>query len=254
MDTLSAQYNDIDSVKSLLKANKDNVAAIIVEPVAGNMGCILPKKDFLQGLRELCDQHGTLLIFDEVITGFRIAYGGAFERFGVKSDLTTLGKILGGGMPVGAFGGSSHIMDHISPSGPVYQAGTLSGNPVAVASGIAVLKQLTDDIYPVLEKKGARLEQIIKDAAKDADIKIEFNRAGSMMGFFFTDKAVLNYDDAKSQNTRRFNALFNTLLLNGVSIAPSAFEVIFISTAHSDDILNQAEDAFKKAFKAVKEV
>jgi glutamate-1-semialdehyde 2,1-aminomutase len=249
-DTLSAEYNNLESVEELLKANSDEVAAVIVEPVAGNMGCIPPAEDFLKGLRLLCDQYGSLLVFDEVITGFRIAYGGAFERYGVKADLTTLGKILGGGMPVGAFGGRADIMDCISPDGSVYQAGTLSGNPVAVACGIAALEQLDTAIYEQLENTALKMERIITGAADKSGVSIAFNRVGSMMGFFFSQSPVYNYNDARQGNTAMFNTLFEVLLQNGVSIAPSAFEVMFVSSRHTDEVLDKAAPAFDKAFRA----
>ncbi|MBN2801539.1 MAG: glutamate-1-semialdehyde 2,1-aminomutase [Deltaproteobacteria bacterium] len=253
-DTLSAVYNDLEGVENLFEKFDGEIAAVIIEPVAGNMGCVLPKENFLQGLRTLCDNYGVLLIFDEVITGFRIAKGGAFERFNVKADLTTLGKVAGGGMPVGAFGGRGDIMDFIAPAGSVYQAGTLSGNPVAVACGIATINKLTDNLYTELEKNGACLEQILKETADEAGVKISINRMGSIIGLFFSDEKILNYDDVKKSDSSKFNIFFETLLKNGVSIAPSPFEVMFVSSVHTKEILNNCKPAFLKAFKAVKEV
>ncbi len=253
-DTLSAIYNDLDSVDALLCANKGEVAAVIVEPVAGNIGCVPPLPAFLPGLRRLCDAHGALLIFDEVITGFRVARGGAAERYRVTPDLTVLGKILGGGMPLGAFGGRRDIMACIAPSGPVYQAGTLSGNPVAVACGIAALSLLGDaTVYDQLEATGAAMEAILRDSAAAAGATIAVNRVASMMSFFFQEGPVRNYADVQRSDSVRFNRLFAALLTRGVSIAPSAFEAMFVSTAHDDAVLERAATAFKKAFCEVEE-
>ena len=253
-DTLVATYNDLESVADLLDAGGEDVAAVIVEPVAGNMGCVLPAEGFLQGLRDLCDKYDALLIFDEVITGFRVAPGGAQERYGVTADLTTLGKILGGGLPVGAYGGRRDVMEKVSPVGPVYQAGTLSGNPLAMAAGLAALGRLNSDrsLYELLESRGAAMQGHLEEAAAAAGVPIAVNRVGSMMGFFLNPgpvdswKAVCDSDSADG-----FVTLFGQLLSRGVSIAPSAFECLFVSTEHTDEVLAEAREALNAAFAAV---
>jgi len=252
-DTLIASYNDLNSVAELFELNKENVAAVIVEPVAGNMGCILPAKGFLEGLRDLCDRYGALLIFDEVITGFRIALGGAQEHYKVKADLTTMGKVLGGGLPVGAYGGKKEIMKKISPTGPVYQAGTLSGNPLAMAAGIAMLKQLrkTENLYDKLDRLGATMEKNLIDASQAAGIDLTVNRVGSMMGFFFNKGPVETWSDVEKSNTDMFKTFFQALLARGISIAPSAFEVLFVNTAHTTELLEQTRKALFEAFEQV---
>lgn len=233
-DTLTAAYNDLASVEGLLKANPEQVAAVIVEPVAANMGVVPPQPGFLQGLRKLCDESGALLIFDEVITGFRLAPGGAQEYYGVRADLVTYGKIIGGGMPVGAYGGSRRLMDLVAPLGPVYQAGTLSGNPVAMAAGLAQLRILKNnpEIYTELERKGALLEEGLKDAL--SGIPVQVNRVGSLLTVFFTEQPVTGYDQARSSDLTRFRQWYHGLLSRGIYAAPSQFEALFLSSAHTD--------------------
>ncbi len=248
-DTLNARYNDLASVDALLDANDGNVAAIIVEPVAGNMGCVPPVDGFLAGLRERCDRHGALLIFDEVMTGFRVALGGAQERFGIRPDLTTLGKVIGGGLPMAAYGGRADIMRHIAPDGPVYQAGTLSGNPIAVAAGKAMLGILKANpaIYEELERTGARLEKGTRDTLADAGITAMPQRVGAMHCLYFTPDPVKDWDSAEKSNTRRFNRYFQSMLASGIYLAPSQFEAGFVSTAHTDDDINRTVEAMRRA-------
>lgn len=234
-DTLTASYNDLASVEALLLHNPGQVAAVIVEPVAANMGVVPPQPGFLQGLRQLCDQHGSLLIFDEVITGFRLAPGGAQEYFGVRADLVTYGKIIGGGMPVGAYGGSRRLMELVAPLGPVYQAGTLSGNPVAMAAGLAQLRILssTPGIYTDLERKGAALEAGLKQAL--AGMPAQVNRVGSLLTVFFTSQPVTGYDQARSSDLALYSRWYRGLLAQGIYTAPSQFEAMFLSHAHTDE-------------------
>lgn len=246
--TLVARYNDVQSVADLLSANKNQVACVILEPVVGNMGCILPQADFLKGLRELTQKEGVLLIFDEVMTGFRVAHGGAQALYGIKPDLTTLGKIIGGGLPVGAYGGRRDIMECVAPVGPVYQAGTLSGNPLAMASGIQTLKLLSEKgVYEALEEKGAYLEKGLKYTALKKGIPLQVNRVGSMFSFYFSAKPVVDADSARGADSAKFAKLFHVLLGEGVYLAPSAFEAGFISLAHSKDDLDLTINAFAKA-------
>ncbi|MFZ4400545.1 MAG: glutamate-1-semialdehyde 2,1-aminomutase [Bacteroidales bacterium] len=236
-DTLIAEYNNLDSVKAVFKEKGNQIAAIIVEAVAGNMGVVVPSKGFLQGLRDICDEYGSVLIFDEVITGFRLSKGGAQEYFNVMPDLTTLGKIIGGGLPVGAYGGRKEIMDMLAPIGPVYQAGTLSGNPLAMAAGIAMLKLIRDtpDFYAELERKAAKLEAGIRKNMEITGVKGIINRVGSMMTFFFTDeKQITSYDEAMKSDTDKYARFFKMSLESGIYLAPSQFECLFISYAHSD--------------------
>ncbi len=255
-NTLTARFNDLDSVAGVVKANrkkgKSEIACIIVEPVAGNMGVVPPADGFLSGLKKIAKKDRIILIFDEVITGFRVAYGGAQERYGVKADLTVLGKIIGGGLPVGAFGGKRGIMDYLAPDGPVYQAGTLSGNPLAVAAGTAALKVLNKrGIYGKLEKLGAMLEQGLREAAGKAGVPAVVNRVGSMMCAFLTPGPVRNYEDAKKSDTAMFARYHAAMLRGGVLLAPSQFEAAFVSLAHSEsDIVKTAgiaQKALKKA-------
>lgn len=233
-DTLTADFNDANSVRRLLEANIGQVAAVIVEPVAANMGVVPPAPGFLEALRELCDEFGSLLIFDEVITGFRLAPGGAQAYYNVRADLVTYGKIIGGGMPVGAYGGRRDLMEQVAPLGPVYQAGTLSGNPVAMAAGLAQLTILDQhpDIYQALEVKGAALEAGLKDALKGLPVQI--NRVGSILTAFFTEQPVTGYTAAKSSDTDRYAKWYRGLLANGVYAAPSQFEAMFLSDAHTN--------------------
>ena len=247
-DTLTASYNDLSSVESLLKANPGQVAAVIVEPVAANMGVVPPQPGFLQGLRRLCDESGALLILDEVITGFRLAPGGAQEYYGVRADLVTYGKIIGGGMPVGAYGGSRKLMELVAPLGPVYQAGTLSGNPVAMAAGLAQLKILngSPEIYTGLERKGAMLETGLKEAL--SGIPAQVNRVGSLLTVFFTEQSVTGYDQARSSDPERFRLWYNGLLPRGIYAAPSQFEAMFLSSAHTDEDIQRVIDAAREIF------
>jgi glutamate-1-semialdehyde 2,1-aminomutase len=234
-NTLSLPYNDLDAVTSLMAEKGDQVACIIIEPVVGNMGLVKPADGYLQGLRELTEKHGALLIFDEVMTGFRVALGGAQSLFGIKPDLTTMGKIIGGGLPVGAYGGRKDIMAHIAPQGPVYQAGTLSGNPVAMAAGIATLQQLNaDGFYDALDKTSEQLLQGLVAAADAAGVPVQADRVGSMLGVFFADKAVADFDDAKRSDLKRFSSYYKGMLAQGVYLAPSQFEALFVSAAHSE--------------------
>ena len=233
--TLTVNYNDIDSVKEAFKEFGDDIACIIVEPVAGNMNCIPPVPGFLEGLRDVCDKYGSVLIFDEVMTGFRVAPGGAQERYGITPDLTTLGKVIGGGMPVGAFGGKKEVMDYIAPVGPVYQAGTLSGNPVAMSAGLAALQQLsTPGLYDQLYQRVDALVDGLQERANRAGVPMTTNRAGSMFGFFFTeDPEVTSYAQATQCNMEHFKAFYHAMLNEGVYLAPSAFEGGFMSAAHT---------------------
>ncbi|GAC20542.1 glutamate-1-semialdehyde 2,1-aminomutase [Paraglaciecola arctica] len=239
--TLTVEYNNLDSVANAFKQHPEDIACIIVEPVAGNMNCIPPVDGFLQGLRDICDQYGALLIFDEVMTGFRVARGGAQEKYNIKPDLTCLGKVIGGGMPVGAFGGRAEIMRHISPDGPVYQAGTLSGNPVAMAAGLASLCEIEQvDLYEQLAKTTQTLAEGFKKLANKHGIPMSVNYAGSMFGLFFTDvERVTNYQQAISCNTEQFNHFYHGMLENGVYLAPASYEAGFVSAAHSDEIVQQ---------------
>jgi glutamate-1-semialdehyde 2,1-aminomutase len=233
--TLSATFNDLSSVQAAFEQFPNDIAAIVVEPVAGNMGVVPPHDDFLVGLRSLAERYGALLVLDEVITGFRVAYGGAQERYGVRADLTCLGKIIGGGLPVGAYGGRREIMQHMAPSGPVYQAGTLSGNPLAMAAGLAMLQELRETKpYDDLERRGARLEAGLVDAAERAGLAVSAGRAGSMMTLFFTPHTPRDYASVKTADTSRYAAYFRAMLEEGIYFAPSQFEATFVSTAHSD--------------------
>ena len=238
-DTLTAAYNDLQSVRSLFEANPGKVAAVIVEPVAANMGVVPPEPGFLEGLRALCDEFDSLLIFDEVITGFRLAPGGAQSYYGVRADLVTYGKIIGGGMPVGAYGGSRKLMELVAPLGPVYQAGTLSGNPVAMAAGLTQLQILssTPEIYTELERRGAMLQEGLRDAL--SGIPAQVNRVGSILTVFFTDQPVTGYAQAKSSDLEQFKRWYQGLLQRGVYAAPSQFEAMFLSAAHTDAEIEQ---------------
>jgi len=242
--TLVARYNDLSSVEALLLKHKD-VAALIVEPVIGNMGCIPPEPGFLEGLRELCTKHGIVFIFDEVMTGFRVALGGAEERYKITPDLSCFGKIIGGGLPVGAYGGRKDIMECVAPVGGVYQAGTLSGNPLAMTVGLKTIELLTQkNVYADLEAKGAFLEAGLRKATLDAGIPLQVNRVGSMFSFFFTDKPVTDADAARTADREHFNKVFHHLLDNGIYLAPSAFEAGFISAAHTYDDLEKTVAVF----------
>ncbi len=246
-DTLTLPFNDIKTFKSLLKSENKNIACVIVEPVIGNMGCILPAEGFLEALRKETEKYGIVLIFDEVMTGFRVAKGGAQEYYGIKPDLTCLGKVIGGGLPVGAYGGKKEIMSMVAPEGPVYQAGTLSGNPVAVTAGVETLKILSKDgVYEKLESKMLQLEEGLHDAAKRAGAKTRFYRVGTMFCTYFTDNKVTDYATAKKADTQKFSKFFMGMLNKGIYLAPSQFEAGFMSLAHSDkDISRTIETAFK---------
>jgi glutamate-1-semialdehyde 2,1-aminomutase len=248
-DTLLAPYNDLEAVEALFAAHGGQIAAVIVEPVAGNMGCVLPRPGFLEGLRRLCDRHGALLIFDEVMTGFRLAPGGAQERYGVIPDLTTLGKILGGGLPIGAYGGRRELMDQVAPEGPVYQAGTLSGNPLAVAAGKAMLGSILADpgLYDRLEEQAGMFEAELRARFARFGEPVWINRAGSMMGIFFSAEPVVDYRSATGSDTRRFARLFHALLHEGVYLPPSPFEAFFLSTAHTEAVLEATLEAVSRA-------
>jgi glutamate-1-semialdehyde 2,1-aminomutase len=250
-DTLVAAYNDLDSVKQVFDANRDKIAAVIVEPIAGNMGVVPPADGFLRGLREVCRSHGALLIFDEVISGFRAAAGGAQAISGVRPDLTCLGKIIGGGLPVGAYGGRADLMDRVSPSGPVYQAGTLSGNPLAMTAGLWCLDHLSRKLYASLAALGARLAAGLADAARDAGVALQVNAFGSVLTPFFTDRAVRDFQSATSANTRRYSRFFRGMLTRGVYPPPSQFEAWFLSGAHT---VRDVENTIKAARAAMRDV
>jgi glutamate-1-semialdehyde 2,1-aminomutase len=251
-DTLLAPHNDLEAVRKLIEANKGEIAAIILEPVAGNMGLVLPKNGYLQGLRQICDKEGIILIFDEVMTGFRLSAGGAQALFDVKPDLTTLGKIIGGGMPVGAYGGKKEIMDYISPVGPVYQAGTLSGNPIAMAAGLAMLNYLhqTPSVYEELDTIGHKLVEGMQHSMGQLGLNYTVNHLGSMYSLFFTQEEVFDFNSAQKSDTLLFGRYFQAMLKRGVYLAPSQFESLFLSTAlkkeHVDKILRANEESLKE--------
>ena len=261
--TLVLPYNETEPLAATFAANKDQIACIIVEPVAGNAGLFVPKPGWLEFLRTITAENGALLIFDEVMTGFRLAPGGAQQRFGITPDLTCLGKIIGGGLPVGAFGGRADIMDHLAPLGPVYQAGTLSGNPLAMAAGIAALEELTAGLksnaqslksgtaYECLENLGALLETGMRDAAKSAGVPVVFNRCGSMFCGYFTSEPVWNLADAMKADRERFKKFFHGMLDAGVYLAPSQFEAGFISTAHSEVDIEKTVSAAAKVMRTL---
>ncbi len=252
-DTLTAQFNDLDSVRELLEENPGQVAAVIVEPVAANMGVVNPAPGFLPGLRQLCDQHGALLIFDEVITGFRLALGGAQEYFGVKADLVTFGKIIGGGMPVGAYCGSRELLEQVAPCGPVYQAGTLSGNPVAMAAGLAQLTYLKEhpQVYADIAAKGEKLARGLRAAAAEAGVPVAINQIGSLLAPFFTPTEVTTFTDAKGSDVGRYARYFQGMLEHGVALAPAQFEAMFVSEAHGDAELDATLAAARAALRSL---
>ncbi|ETN93927.1 glutamate-1-semialdehyde 2,1-aminomutase [Zhouia amylolytica] len=252
-DTLLARYNDLDNVEELLKANKEEVAAIILEPVAGNMGCIIPKPGFLEGLRKLCDEHGVLLIFDEVMTGFRLAKGGAQELLNIKADIVCFGKVIGGGLPVGAFASRNEIMNHLAPLGPVYQAGTLSGNPLAMAAGLAMLSELNEnpEIFSSLSEKTAYLHKGLTKVLNDAKIPYTINRLGSMISVHFTEEAVVDFDSAAKGNNDTFKKFFHGMLAEGVYLPPSAFESWFLNDALTYDDLDYTINAVNKVLRSL---
>jgi glutamate-1-semialdehyde 2,1-aminomutase len=252
-DTLVAEYNDVASVRSLLEANAGQVAAIIVEPVAGNMGCVPPRDGFLEALRGLCDEHGALLIFDEVMTGFRVAAGGAQELYGVVPDLTTLGKVIGGGLPVGAFGGRESLMRRVAPEGPVYQAGTLSGNPLAMAAGLATVGHLRQNpgVYATLERLGARLEAGYRRLLDGRQDRLSWNRVGSMATLFFSPGPVTGWASASGADRDRFARYFHGMLERGIYLPPSPFEAAFISAAHTEADIDRTVDAAEEVLAEV---
>ena len=250
--TLNATYNDLNEVKGLVAANKGELACIILEPIAGNMGCVAPQPGFLEGLRSICDAEGIVLIIDEVMTGFRVAYGGAQERFNVRGDLVCLGKIIGGGLPVGAFGGKREIMENLSPVGGVYQAGTLSGNPLAMSAGIATLGLLKQDgFYDTIEEKSAYLCKGLEQAATAAGVPTSLQRVGGMFCTYFQAEEVVNFADVKAGTPEIFARFFRTMLDEGINLAPSQYEAGFMSAAHSTDDLDKTIEAAAKAFKAL---
>lgn len=250
-EAMTLEFNDIEAVEDAFRHHGDELAAVIVEPVAGNMGMVPPAPGFLQRLRRLCDEHGSVLIFDEVITGFRVAPGGAQELFGIKPDLTCLGKVIGGGFPVGAYGGRRELMQMISPDGPVYQAGTLSGNPVSMTAGLATLSQLDRRAYRRLEAASAGLESALLEEASACGVPVTTNRVGSMLGMFFTDAKVRNYRDAKGSNYKLYPKFHRTMLEEGFYLPPSAFETIFLSTSHSERDIAATRSGARRAFKGL---
>ena len=250
-DTMTAVYNDLDSVRALLEQADGQTAAVIVEAVGANMGVVPPKKGFLEGLRKLCDEYGALLIFDEVITGFRLAFGGAAEYFGVTPDLVTYGKIIGAGMPVGAYGGRREIMELVSPVGKVYQAGTLSGNPIAMAAGFTQLKYLYEhqEIYKDLEKKGERLYGGMEKIMVEKGLPYHVNHVASLGSLFFTEQEVVDYTSAKSADIKAFSEYFKGMLAQGIHLAPSQFEAMFLSATHTDEVIDRTLEAVGNCFK-----
>lgn len=252
-DTLNAFYNDLESVVRLVEANMGTIAAVFIEPVGGNMGCVPAEPGFLSGLRDLCTSEGILLVFDEVMTGFRLARGGAQEIYGVAPDLTTFGKVIGGGLPVGAYGGRRDIMEIIAPSGPVYQAGTLSGNPLAMSAGVETLKIIDEDpeFYADLEATGSLLESGIRGILSEQKLDFVINRSGSMFTLFFTTDPVTDFASAKRSDTGKFGVFFNSMLERGVYLPPSQFEACFVSAAHTKDVVDQTLTAFRYSVKNV---
>jgi glutamate-1-semialdehyde 2,1-aminomutase len=248
-DTVTVPYNDLEATQAAMEANQGQIAAIIVEPVAGNMGCVLPAPGFLEGLRTLCDQHGALLIFDEVMTGFRVAAGGAQEKFNVMPDLTTLGKIIGGGMPVGAYGGREEVMNYVSPAGPIYQAGTLSGNPIAMSAGFAALTYLKEhpEVYTQLDEICGNVVSGIQNALQKHELNFTINRLGSMYSLFFTDQPVTNFTEAQQSDVMAFGRYFRSMLSEGIYLAPSQYESLFLSVAIDKEAIGQLAAANLKS-------
>jgi glutamate-1-semialdehyde 2,1-aminomutase len=253
-DTIVCPFNNLEDVTEAFARWPREIAAVIVEPVAGNMGVVPPQPDFLPGLRQLTSANESLLIFDEVITGFRVASGGAQERFGVAPDLTCLGKVLGGGLPIGAYGGRREIMERVAPAGPVYQAGTLSGNPLAVTAGLATLAALTDPVYDELEEKGRRIASALERAASAAEVPLQVNAVGSMLTAFFTSQPVTDYAGAKGADAHRFVTWFHRMKAEGVLLPPSPFEAVFLSTADDEEALHFLKDAISSSFQAIRAV
>ena len=250
--TLTLPYNDFDAATRLFDEAGDDIAGVIVEPIVGNANCILPRDGYLQHLRDLCTRHGAILIFDEVMTGFRVALGGAQQRYGIEPDLSTFGKIIGGGMPVGAYGGRADLMRQVAPAGPVYQAGTLSGNPVAMAAGLATLRLIeAPGFHERLERRTHELCDGLETAARDAGVALTTNRSCAMFGLFFTDRKVETFADAIACDTAAFNRFFHAMLRRGVYFAPSAFEAAFLSSAHGDVEIAHTMEAAREAFREV---
>ncbi|HEU4593981.1 MAG TPA: glutamate-1-semialdehyde 2,1-aminomutase [Pyrinomonadaceae bacterium] len=250
--TITAPFNDEAALAAVFDEHGDTIAAVIIEPVVGNMGCVPPREGYLQAVRDLASRHGALLIFDEVMTGFRLARGGAQELYGVSPDITTLGKIIGGGLPVGAYGASREIMNMVAPAGPVYQAGTLSGNPLAMTAGLATLRRLRDGaLYEGLERAGRILCEGMAEAAREAGLRTVTNRVGSMFTMFFTDEPVTDWTSAARADRERFGKFFHAMLGEGVYLAPSQFEAGFISTAHTDELLGRTVEAARRAFRTL---
>jgi glutamate-1-semialdehyde 2,1-aminomutase len=252
-DTLIVPFNSLPAVEQILQKNKNEVAALILEPVVGNMGCVAPQPGYLEGLRKLCDQHGVVLIFDEVMTGFRLAPGGAQEKYNIKPDMTTLGKIIGGGLPVGAYGGKKEIMNYVSPVGPVYQAGTLSGNPLAMAAGLAMLKYLKahPEVYQQVDRSGDLLVNGLRKQIKEAGLKFTVNHVGSMFTLFFNPTEVIDFDTAKTSDTQTFARYFQSMLAKGIYMAPSQYEAMFISAALDEKIVVEILEASKQSLQAL---
>lgn len=250
-NTITVPYNDLDSVRVAFEQYGEDIAGVIVEPVAGNMGVVPPVEGFLEGLRNLTTEYGAVLIFDEVMTGFRVDYHSAQGYYGITPDITCLGKVIGGGLPVGAYGGRAEMMKQIAPSGPIYQAGTLSGNPLAMTAGYETLVQLTPESYEEFNRKAERLEKGLAEAASKYDIPHTINRAGSMIGFFFTNENVTNYDKAKTSDLSLFAAFYKEMANNGIFLPPSQFEGLFLSTAHTDQDIEKTVDAAERAFAAL---
>ena len=251
--TISIPFNSIGSLKEAISLHgADKIAAFIIEPVPGNMGLVVPEKEYLQEVRKVCSESGIILIFDEVMSGFRVSLGGASQRFGVEADIVTLGKVIGGGLPAGAFGGKREIMQKLAPLGPVYQAGTLSGNPLAVTAGLSTLRVLKDsNPYPEFEEQSAKLASGLQHAAKQAGISIQASSLGSMFGFFFSETPVINYADAQGADAERFKKFFWGMLEAGVYLAPSPFEAGFISTQHDDEVIERVVDAAKDVLEKI---
>lgn len=247
-DTLTANYNDVNNVRNLVEANKGEIAAIIVEPVAGNMGCVMPENGFLEQLRRTCDEEGIVLIFDEVMTGFRLSFGGAQERLGINADLCTYGKVIGGGLPVGAYGGKKEIMDFVAPVGPVYQAGTLSGNPLAMASGLATLKKIlaNPNFYIEINAKTERLKRGLHKALEEKGIKYRINNIGSMISVHFAERKVVDYETASEGDNETFKRFFHHMLDSGFYLPPSAYESWFLNNALTEGQIDQTIDAVRK--------
>jgi len=251
-DAITVPYNDVPAVEKAFRLHGPEISAVIVEPVAGNMGVVVPRPGFLEAVRELCTEHGSLLIFDEVITGFRVAFGGAQGLYSIRPDITCLGKIIGGGFPVGAYGARREIMQMVAPEGPVYQAGTLAGNPVAMAAGLATLSLLDQTTYRRLEDRSARLEEGLAREAAGAGLQIRINRVGSMVGVFFGSKEVRNFEEAKSTRSNIYAGFHKRMLKEGIYLPPSAFETLFVSAAHTEGDIDRTVESAGRAFREVR--